>query len=74
MRLLSKYSVDIVTKDGWAIDTYSFYTNSIEKAEAKFEKYVKKEAFPTDTVQLWSRIKNDNDVQLVKEKMGTASR
>lgn len=71
MRLSSNYSVDIVTEEGYAQSEFQFDTNSLKKAQAKFDEYVKNEAFPQETVQLWSRIKNDNDIELVKESKGT---
>ena len=70
MRLSSKYSVDIVSEDGYAQNEFQFDTNSLKKAQAKFDEYVKNEAFPQETVQLWSRLKNDNDIELVKEAKG----
>lgn len=70
MRLSKKYSVDIVSEEGYAHSEFQFDTNSLKKAQAKFDEYVKKEAFPTETVQLWSRLKSDNDLELVKEAKG----
>lgn len=70
-RLSAKYSVDIVSADGIADSSLQFDTNSLKKAEAKFDEYVKSEAFPQETVQLWSRLKNDDDIELVKEAEGT---
>lgn len=67
MRLSSKYSVDIVTEDGFQKSHLQFDTNSFIMATAKFDEYLKKEALPNETVQLWSRLKNDNDIELVKE-------
>lgn len=70
-RLSAKYSVDIVSADGIADSSLQFDTNSLKKAEAKFNEYVKSEAFPQETVQLWSRIESDNDIELVKKQWGT---
>jgi len=70
-RLSAKYSVDIVSADGIADSSLQFDTNSLKKAEAKFDEYVKSEAFPQETVQLWSRLKSDDDIELVKEAEGT---
>jgi hypothetical protein len=70
MRDSSKYSVDIVTEEGYAQSEFQFDTNSLKKAQAKFDEYVKNEAFPQETVQLWSRLKSDNDIELVKEAKG----
>ncbi len=69
-RLSAKYSVDIVA-DGVVDSTFTFETNSLNKAEAKFKEYVEKEAFPHEMVQLWSRLKSDDDIELVKEVAGT---
>ncbi len=69
-RISAKYSVDIVA-DGVVDSTFTFETNSLDKAEAKLKEYVEKEAFPHEMVQLWSRLKNDNDIELVKEVSGT---
>ena len=69
-RLSAKYSVDIVA-DGVVDSTFTFETNSLKRAEAKFEEYVEKESFPHEMVQLWSRIKSDDDIELVKESEGT---
>jgi len=33
--------------------------------------YVEKEAYPHEMVQLWSRLKSDDDIELVKEASGT---
>ena len=70
-RLSAKYSVDIVSADGIADSSLQFDTNSLKKAEAKFDEYVKSEAFPQETVQFWSRLKSDDDIELVKEAEGT---
>jgi len=69
-RLLEKYSVDIITEEGYAQEDFAFNTNSLQEAEEKFDEYVKKEAFNYETVQLWSRIKSDEDIELVKDKKG----
>lgn len=69
-RLFEKYSVDIITEEGYAQEDFAFNTNSLQKAEAKFDEYVTKEAFSYETVQLWSRIKSDEDIELVKDKKG----
>lgn len=69
-RLSAKYSVDIVA-DGVVDSTFTFETNSLKKAEAKLNEYVEKEAFPNEVVQLWSRLKSDDDIELVKEVAGT---
>lgn len=69
-RLLEKYSVDIISEEGYAQSEYAFNTNSLQKAEAKFDEYVTKEAFIFETVQLWSRLKSDEDIELVKDKKG----
>jgi hypothetical protein len=71
MRDSSKYSVDIVTEEGYAQSEFQFDTNSLKKAQAKFDEYVKNEAFPQETVLLWSRLKSDDDIELVKEVAGT---
>ena len=69
-RILAKYSVDIVA-DGVVDSTFTFETNSLKRAESKFKKYVDKEVFPQEMVQFWSRLKSDNDIELVKETPGT---
>lgn len=68
-RLSKKYSVDVVA-DGVVESSLTIETNSLEKAEAKFNEYAEKEAFPHEMVQLWSRLKSDNDIELVKEASG----
>jgi hypothetical protein len=70
MRNASKYSVDLVSSDGFADFDMQYDTDSLEKAEKRFDAYVKNKAFPFERVQLWSRLKNDNDIELVKEAKG----
>ena len=67
-RNFSNYSVDIVDSNGFQQSCYQYDTQSKEIALKKFDKYVSKEAFNGETVQLWSRIGDDNNIQLVKEK------
>lgn len=67
-RHFSRYSVDIITADGCHQDAYQYDTQSKARALKKFDVYVKKEAFDGETVQLWSRLGNDNNINLVKEK------
>lgn len=67
-RHFSNYSVDIIDNNGLQQSCYQYDTQSKQRAEKKFESYVKKEAFDGETVQLWSRLGNDNNISLVKEK------
>lgn len=68
-RISAKYSVDIVS-DGDVDSTFTFETNSLKKAKEQFELYVQKEAFQHEMVQLWSRLKSDNDIELMEEARG----
>ena len=67
-RHFSNYSVDIITADGFHQDALQHDTQSKARAFKKFDTYVKKEAFDGETVQLWSRLGCDNNIDLVKEK------
>ena len=67
-RNFSNYSVDIINADGFHQDALQYDTQSKSIALKKFDAYVKKEAFDGETVQLWSRLGNDNNINLVKEK------
>ena len=67
-RNFSNYSADIITVDGLHQSELQYDTQSKQRALNKFNDYVKKEALDGETVQLWSRIGNDNNIKLVKTK------
>jgi len=69
-RNFTRYTVDIITVDGLQQDFMQYDTDSKQRALKKFDAYVKNEAFVGETVQLWSRLGNDNNIELVKEAKG----
>jgi len=68
-RHFSNYSVDILTKEGDHQPNLQYDTQSKQRAVKKFDAYIKKEAFDGEIVQLWSRLGNDNNIELVKQKI-----
>lgn len=69
MPAFKKYSVDIVTVDGFAQSDFTFDTHSLSCAERKMAHYLENEAFRNEVVQLWER-KSENDLELLKEEKG----
>lgn len=67
-RHFSRYSVDILTQEGLHQPNLQYDTESKQRALKKFDAYMKKEAFDKETVQLWSRLGDDNNIKLVKQK------
>lgn len=65
-RHFSRYSVDILTQEGLQQPNLQYDTQAKQRALKKFDAYVKKEAFDGETVQLWSRLGDDNNIELVK--------